>query len=849
MKALWCVAGLCVALAAVTSAAPPGPIDGQNIPSNFGVANLVATQRNYTGFGDYTVTPGGFLPGSEVDQLFLAKAGGKLYVGLTGNLETVGHAFMIGISTANHTGQSECRAEGEDGPPNTLQNMGRETIIDDNGTPEDPSDDTWSYGANGTIFPCEADYVFSIDTFGGTMYVSKYEMLDPAGPGDGTWDPTPDNAGDPNAVNYATRQYLGSTLTNDGDDVFDDFLGIGYDEGGFDNTNVLGVTDTDGSSAATATTGMEFAIPFSDIGLVGTETISIFVLLANGGEGDPDYAAVTNQVLPPTTDAGHCDPPVNLGRRTDLTPLMDCHSVSLSTLPAYTGTPEGAISASEYGGTARSTQTCPTGMGDQQFDPDGVTRTGGSELDEMYLTSDGTNLFIGLTGNLEENGNKLLIFLDSVAGGEHILGWDNVGPDGLEGDALPPLDSDTSTDALFDYVLAINCVNTDEVYTDVWDLAADASKFIGRSTKESGNGDIDTLGSGTNQWGMQVALNNLNSDGVIGCGFFDPACWFDSDDDVEALAATAANGLEIAVPLAEIGLHPCEGPHTIHVWALITGGGGWRSNQSLPSERGEGNDSVANAGNMVTDWWVDFWPIPENWYQATAATVVTVTGIVNDCNENGIEDHCDILDETSTDANLNGVPDECEGPTCPDGGILDSTPPDGVVDARQPNDSGSALPRQGIGSADEPIIIDIGAAGADASCFALCETESDDLLGPNAITSVTDNGDGTYTLTLDHAITAGAVTTVQYNGGAFISMTSHPGNANGDSTASAIDLLRIIDDLNNVANPTWGDYSEDIDHSGLFAAADLLREIDLLNGAGVFDPWNGTLLPVNLTCP
>ena len=32
-------------------ASPPGPIDGQNIPANFGASKLLATQTNKTGFG------------------------------------------------------------------------------------------------------------------------------------------------------------------------------------------------------------------------------------------------------------------------------------------------------------------------------------------------------------------------------------------------------------------------------------------------------------------------------------------------------------------------------------------------------------------------------------------------------------------------------------------------------------------------------------------------------------------------------------------------------------------------------------------------------------------------------
>ena len=42
-----------------------------------------------------------------------------------------------------------------------------------------------------------------------------------------------------------------------------------------------------------------------------------------------------------------------------------------------------------------------------------------------------------------------------------------------------------------------------------------------------------------------------------------------------------------------------------------------------------------------------------------------------DCNKNGVDDACDILNGTSQDANSNGIPDECEFPDCNGNGIDD----------------------------------------------------------------------------------------------------------------------------------------------------------------------------------
>jgi len=39
--------------------------------------------------------------------------------------------------------------------------------------------------------------------------------------------------------------------------------------------------------------------------------------------------------------------------------------------------------------------------------------------------------------------------------------------------------------------------------------------------------------------------------------------------------------------------------------------------------------------------------------------------VITDCNDNGIDDACDISTGTSADGNTNGIPDECEAPPCP----------------------------------------------------------------------------------------------------------------------------------------------------------------------------------------
>jgi len=624
-----CAGGVSAFALSMALASPPGPIDGQNIPSNFGAENLYATQTQYTGFGNYSVTYGGALiQGSEADGLYVAVGNGKLYVGITGNLETIGHAFMIAIDVPGRTGHTELRDEGVSGPPFTLQADGREVVVSDNGTPGDPTDDTWSYGAGGMILPCDTDYVVAVDTFGGTMYASEYTLFDPTSDAVGTTDPTPNNPGDALQDLYATRVYLGSTVTDDNNDVFEGDQGFGYGEAGFNNSNVLGVSDSDGSSAGTATTGMEIGIPYSRLGLSGTETIGLYIMLLDGsGDGTGTFV---NQPLPPLGAGEPCDPPGTLGKRPDLTGVISCLSINLNTAAAFSGFTEGTIAGAEYGGAATATQTCPTAYGDQVFDPDGIVRTGGSELDALYLTSDESYLYVGVTGNLEENGNSTNVWIDvnGTDTGENVLDWGGIslggpldGGDGMEGDTFGPLE-DLSTPATFDYALAINVggpVGARNVYCDWWDLGANSKTYRGNSIMESGNGD---LSDGDNPNVMQAALNNLNNDGVIGCGVFEDPCWFDSDDTVAGLAATAVSGLEIAIPLADLGLEPNGIPVDVSVWTNHCSNGGYRSNQTLPSIRGAGADSIQNQGSNETFWYDPGAPDPLN---ATASYAVTLT--------------------------------------------------------------------------------------------------------------------------------------------------------------------------------------------------------------------------------
>ncbi len=197
---------------------------------------------------------------------------------------------------------------------------------------------------------------------------------------------------------------------------------------------------------------------------------------------------------------------------------------------------------------------------------------------------------------------------------------------------------------------------------------------------------------------------------------------------------------------------------------------------------------------------------------------------------------------------------------CPPATIGGAYPPDQTVDARQPHpiNDNSCAAQQGIGQASppEPILIAMTPPVEDAGtldCWALCETGITTVCGPNAITSVTHLGSGVYQIELARPITPGHVTTIEYLGDdSFVTYYAHPANVDGGSMATVNDLSQLINFL-NICIPNPGDpscqgagvYKGDINHTGGYAWSDMIAEINLLNGSGLFAPgWMNTSKPV-----
>ncbi len=195
---------------------------------------------------------------------------------------------------------------------------------------------------------------------------------------------------------------------------------------------------------------------------------------------------------------------------------------------------------------------------------------------------------------------------------------------------------------------------------------------------------------------------------------------------------------------------------------------------------------------------------------------------------------------------------------CPFGEIIWLDPPSGVVDARQPHGVENAAMLQGV-----DLVVVEGPASAATSCWSMSET-TDNLpnhppyapeLETNAIVGIQSDGSGVFRIKLARPITPGEQTTITYISDSGVHLNgcfvSHPGNADGDDISGTSDIVALINFIKGDSKSPWGDQSEDIDRSGLATPIDILRAIDLLNGAGAFAPgWDGVAQPVTgKQCP
>ena len=105
----------------------------------------------------------------------------------------------------------------------------------------------------------------------------------------------------------------------------------------------------------------------------------------------------------------------------------------------------------------------------------------------------------------------------------------------------------------------------------------------------------------------------------------------------------------------------------------------------------------------------------------------------------------------------------------------------------------------------------------------------------------------TLTIHLDRSISPGFYTCITHlDSGKAWCAGYLPADAGQDGLSSAGDINALINAINLVAELELPIYATDINRSNVTNGQDILRLIDLLNGAGDFNPWIAQGLP---DCP
>jgi hypothetical protein len=169
--------------------------------------------------------------------------------------------------------------------------------------------------------------------------------------------------------------------------------------------------------------------------------------------------------------------------------------------------------------------------------------------------------------------------------------------------------------------------------------------------------------------------------------------------------------------------------------------------------------------------------------------------------------------------------------------IISALPPDGSIDARQPSEPYGSAPD---GWRSVELTFNGSAACLGGLDFRI-EQVGGSLPWPSVL-EVTPVGPSAATVTLDRRLWPVARTRIIHLGsGSSVDLAWLPGDVNGSGTSDPADLAALIP---VVAGQASGDpWSTDIDRSGVTAPADIIRQVDLLLGGGVFEAYQGATLP------
>ncbi|GAA4370936.1 hypothetical protein GCM10023185_45920 [Hymenobacter saemangeumensis] len=244
---------------------------------------------------------------------------------------------------------------------------------------------------------------------------------------------------------------------------------------------------------------------------------------------------------------------------------------------------DGMVDASLYG-APKAVQTTPTGFGDNQ-----------SELNAAYVRMTATDLYLTLTGNLEGNGNKLVLFFDADPNaGQTSFSASNPSVDFGASNNLAGLAFDRGFRP--ESFLSLNH-GGGSLFANFAPMNGAGGSGTYLST--SGNAFTQMLDFGGGAMG-ELSFNNSNTAGVSDMAVGNPAA--------------VMTGVELRIPLSALGAG-ITGTTPIHVMALITNGGyDYLSNQTLGGlPMGTGNLGADGSGNGgVSPLTVDLLNFPGN---------------------------------------------------------------------------------------------------------------------------------------------------------------------------------------------------------------------------------------------
>jgi glucose/arabinose dehydrogenase len=175
----------------------------------------------------------------------------------------------------------------------------------------------------------------------------------------------------------------------------------------------------------------------------------------------------------------------------------------------------------------------------------------------------------------------------------------------------------------------------------------------------------------------------------------------------------------------------------------------------------------------------------------------------------------------------------------PSEGILSSFPPDGSVDARRPSDMDGM---NAVGWSHVELTLDVVVDCLTALDFAVMQQGGKEP-APPGIAKVAGLGHGRIRVDFDRPIEPEAWTSIEHvPTGSSVRLGYLPGDVNGDGAVTVDDIDILLAVIRGAGGPAQA-WSVDIDRSGRSDQIELLTLLDLLVGAGAFQPYFGATLP------